>query len=83
MRPKSTAGLAMPGGSVPEVVRNGVSGYVCNSIEEMAGHAMNLQLDPAEVRNYVEQNFSIEKMVREYVNLYKDVLEDRRRKNAA
>lgn len=75
--------LAMPGGSVPEVVRNGVSGYVCNSIEEMAGHAMNLQLDPAEVRNYVEQNFSIEKMVREYVNLYKDVLEDRRRKNAA
>jgi glycosyltransferase involved in cell wall biosynthesis len=75
--------LAMPGGSVPEVVRNGVSGYVCNSIEEMAGHAMNLQLDPAEVRNYVEQNFSIGKMVREYVNLYKHVLEDRRRKNAA
>ena len=75
--------LAMPGGSVPEVVRDGVSGYVCNSTEEMAEHAMNLRIDPAEVRTYVEQNFSIEKMVREYVNLYKDVIESRTHESAA
>jgi glycosyltransferase involved in cell wall biosynthesis len=75
--------LAMPGGSVPEVVRDGISGYVCNSVEEMAAHAMNLHLDPGKVRDYVEQNFSTEKMVREYIELYKGVIEDRTRQNAA
>jgi glycosyltransferase involved in cell wall biosynthesis len=73
----------MPGGSVPEVVRDGISGYVCNSVEEMAAHAMNLHLDPGKVRDYVEQNFSTEKMVREYIELYKGVIEDRTRQNAA
>src|SRR5439155_21276517 len=27
--------LALPGGSVPEIVRDGVSGYLCTSVEEM------------------------------------------------
>lgn len=75
--------LAMPGGSVPEVVRDGVSGYVCNSVEEMAGHAMNLHLDPAIVRDYVQQSFSIDKMVGEYIELYKTTIDDRTRRNAA
>ena len=68
--------LAMPGGSVPEVVRDGVSGYICRTVRVMAQAAMNLNLDPAVVRRYVEEHFSIEKMVRQYVALYQEALSE-------
>ena len=58
---------------VPEVVREGVSGYVCHSAEEMAQRAQSLRLDPQSVRAYVAENFSLEKMARSYVELYGEV----------
>jgi glycosyltransferase involved in cell wall biosynthesis len=64
--------LAMPGGSVPEVVRDGVSGYICRSVRVMAEAVKNLNIDPAIVRRYVEENFSIGKMVRQYIALYQE-----------
>jgi glycosyltransferase involved in cell wall biosynthesis len=68
--------LAMPGGSVPEVVRDGVSGYICRSVRVMAQAVLNLNIDPALVRRYVEENFSIEKMVRKYIALYQEALRE-------
>jgi len=68
--------LAMPGGSVPEVVRDGVSGFVCRSVRDMAKRAQNLKIDPAAVRRYVEDNFSVEKMAREYADLYRAALNE-------
>jgi glycosyltransferase involved in cell wall biosynthesis len=68
--------LAMPGGSVPEVVRDGVSGYVCRSVREIAKRVKDLGTDPATVRRYVEENFSIEKMVAGYVAVYHDALRE-------
>jgi glycosyltransferase involved in cell wall biosynthesis len=66
--------LAMPGGSVPEVVREGVSGHICRSVRAMANRALDLRLDPATVRRYVEENYSTDKMVRQYVDLYQEIL---------
>jgi glycosyltransferase involved in cell wall biosynthesis len=68
--------LAMPGGSVPEVVRDGVSGFVCRSVRDMAKRVQNLKIDPATVRRYVEENFSVEKMAREYAALYRGALNE-------
>ena len=68
--------LAMLGCSVPEVVGDGVSGYICRSVRMMAQAAMNLNIDPAIVRRYVEENFSIEKMVRQYIALYQEALNE-------
>jgi glycosyltransferase involved in cell wall biosynthesis len=68
--------LAMPGGSVPEVAREGVSGYTCRSVRDMAKRIRDLDLNPTTVREYVEENFSIERMVSEYVVLYKDALRE-------
>src|SRR5438270_6179587 len=56
--------IALPGGSVPEVVVEGVSGHVCCSIREMTRCVRDLNLQPAAVRRYVEENFSVEVMVR-------------------
>ena len=68
--------LAMPGGSVSEVVRNGVSGYICRSVREMSGRLRELNLDPASVRRYVEENFSVQRMVKNYVALYQQILNE-------
>jgi glycosyltransferase involved in cell wall biosynthesis len=66
--------LAMPGGSVTEVVREGVSGHICRNVRVMAQRVQSLNLKPAAVRAYVEENFSIEKMASRYMALYEEVL---------
>ena len=65
--------LALPGGSVREIVRDGVSGYVCRSVKELADRAKNLSLSPAIIRRYVAERFSLEQMVDGYVNLYREL----------
>jgi glycosyltransferase involved in cell wall biosynthesis len=44
--------LAMSGGSVPEIVRDGVSGYVGRTVRDMAKRVGNLDIEPANVRRY-------------------------------
>ena len=75
--------LAMPGGSVPEVVQDGVSGYVCRNVREMTNRVKNLQIDPATVRRYVEENFSIERMAKQYAELYEEAIRSRNSERAA
>jgi glycosyltransferase involved in cell wall biosynthesis len=67
--------LAMPGGSVPEVVRDGISGYVCRNVRDMAGRVQNLKIDSATARRYVEEKFSIDRMVKDYVALYENAMQ--------
>jgi hypothetical protein len=40
-------------------------------------------MKPATVRRYVEENFSIEKMVASYVSLYEDSIADKNEHRAA
>ncbi len=66
--------LAMPGGSVAEVVKEGVGGYVRNSVNELAACARNLKIAPADVRRYMEENFSVQRMARDYLELYSNIV---------
>ena len=66
--------LAMPGGSVPEIVSPGVSGYICRSVIGMVKHARDLDLNPVAVRKYVEENFSTSRMAKAYVHVYQTAL---------
>jgi glycosyltransferase involved in cell wall biosynthesis len=67
--------IAMPGGSVPEIVKAGVSGFVGRNVQEMAEYARRSgQFDPAQVRVYAEREFSIDRMVRQYADVYERVL---------
>jgi glycosyltransferase involved in cell wall biosynthesis len=67
--------LALPGGAVDEVIQNGISGYVCESADEMAQRAVSLSgsLYPATVRQYCQKYFSVERMVSDYVALYQEL----------
>jgi glycosyltransferase involved in cell wall biosynthesis len=69
--------LALPGGSVSEVVCDGVSGYVCQSLDEMARYAADIQplVRPSVVREYAELHFSAERMAADYVHLYNQIYE--------
>jgi glycosyltransferase involved in cell wall biosynthesis len=75
--------LALPGGSVPEIVRDGVSGYLCRSVKEMVKRIPELRLSPASIRRYVEENFSLEKMVEQYATLYSEIISERNQTQAA
>jgi glycosyltransferase involved in cell wall biosynthesis len=65
--------LAMPGGSVTEVVKEGVSGHVRDSVDALADCAKNLKIAAADVRRYMEENFSVRRMVRDYLELYSEI----------
>ena len=67
--------VAMPGGSVPEIVRDGISGWVCRNVDEMVARARHVaDFDPAQVRAYAEHTFSLDRMVRQYADLYAGIL---------
>jgi glycosyltransferase involved in cell wall biosynthesis len=66
--------LALRGGSVPEIVRDGVSGYVAGRTSKLVAYLRDLRLDPVAVRQYVEQNFSLERMAQDYCSLYTEIV---------
>ena len=70
--------LALPGGAVEEIVRNGASGYVCQSVDEMAERTRQLPgaFNPINVRQFCRQHFSLEKMVAEYLALYQELVDE-------
>jgi glycosyltransferase involved in cell wall biosynthesis len=63
--------IATRWGAVPEVIEHGLSGVIVDDYREMPG-ALDAadQLDPFELRRYVEEEFSPERMVRDYVAAY-------------
>ncbi len=65
--------VALRGGSVDEVVREGVSGNVCTSVEEMASRVKSLAFDAHQVRAFAEENFSLDRMVDDYIRLYTEI----------
>lgn len=75
--------LAMPGGSVPEIVRDGVSGYICRTVRDMAKRLGDLKIESSSVRRYVEENFSEARMVRNYIELYEEIIRVRKTQQAA
>ena len=68
--------LAMPGGSVAEVVKEGVSGNVRKTTAELAECARNLNIPVKIVRSYMEEFFSVKRMTRDYIALYSEILRD-------
>jgi glycosyltransferase involved in cell wall biosynthesis len=63
-------------GAVPEVVRDGVNGYLCRSVDEAVAAVKRLDLiDRSAVRADCEARFSDTDMVSAYERLYLDMVE--------
>lgn len=70
--------LALSGGAVEEVVRDGLAGYICKDVEGMVARTRDLaSLRATEIRAYVDKNFSIEKMAAQYAKLFREAVGDR------
>jgi glycosyltransferase involved in cell wall biosynthesis len=63
--------LAFARGSAPEVVANGVSGWLCADTADMARRAGAPAIEAAECRRYVERRFSAQRMVEHYIDVYR------------
>ncbi|MVX63173.1 glycosyltransferase [Clostridium chromiireducens] len=66
--------LAFPNGAVPEVLR-GFPNLICSSVDEMVLKINSNEFPESKLlREYVVNNFTIDIMAREYVNIYNKIL---------
>lgn len=66
--------VAFRRGSVPEIIEDGVNGFIVDNVNEMAEAVEKVrQISPDKCRNSVEKRFSVEHMVNEYADLFKKI----------
>ena len=59
-------------GSMPELIKNGETGYLLDSEEEMVAMTHRVEtLDRARCRSWVEEHFSVQQMIEGYERLYR------------
>lgn len=62
-------------GSVPEIIKDGETGFIVNNIKEMVEAVKDIdKINRIDCRKHVEKNFSIKNMVDGYEKAYKKVL---------
>jgi glycosyltransferase involved in cell wall biosynthesis len=67
--------LAFRRGSVPEIVDDGITGAIVDTLEEaIVALPRVIALDRAKVRKRFEQRFSANRMANDYVNVYRRLL---------
>lgn len=70
--------------AVPEIVRNNETGFVVEDYKEMAKAAKKISgINRAVCRAHIEKNFSAEKMVDEYEEVYKKAIENFKKKKGS
>jgi len=63
--------LTCPRGSAPELLRDGVTGYMRTSVEELAEAAQQVAgVSRAGCRAYAERHFNLDRMAQEYTEAY-------------
>ena len=68
--------VAWDRGSVPEIVEDGVTGFIVSTeAEAVAALARIRQLDRATIRRRFEERFTAERMARDYLSLYRRLLD--------
>jgi len=78
---RGTPVIAFAGGSVREVVENGVTGFVVGEISEAVRAVERVSsLDREAVRTEFERRFTADRMARDYAELYARQIEERARR---
>src|SRR5690606_707498 len=66
--------IAFRNGSVPEVVDDGVTGFVVDDVAEAGAAAKSaVKLDRGEIRAVFEERFTAERMAADYVDIYRSL----------
>jgi glycosyltransferase involved in cell wall biosynthesis len=77
----STPVIAYPGGSVPEVMEDGVTGFVVNDIEQAVEATRRVrELSRARCREVFEKRFTASRMASDYINAFTRLADSRMRR---
>jgi glycosyltransferase involved in cell wall biosynthesis len=71
--------LAFAGGAVEEIVQNGVNGWICGSVEEMAERIRGRLPAGTACREFVARRFTVDRMVDRYLSIYEQLVPARAR----
>ena len=67
--------IAFDRGSMPELIRNGSNGYLVKTVEEAIDAVSKIAaIDRLACRRFVEENYSTERMVNDYLKVYEQIL---------
>ncbi|KPJ57365.1 hypothetical protein AMJ49_02125 [Parcubacteria bacterium DG_74_2] len=73
--------IAYKEGAVPELIKDGVNGFLVNKKEEMIQAIKKIdQIKRTNCRRYAAKKFDLEKMVNKYEALYNKILKERKKK---
>lgn len=68
--------IAINRGSMPEILTDGKTGFLVHSIEEACERVKDLgMIEPARCRQDAEERFSDRRMVQDYLDVYREILE--------
>lgn len=69
--------VAFKRGSVPEIIQDGVNGFIVDNVDEMSEAVKKIDtISPVKCRESVKGRFSVERMVNEYENLFKKIAKE-------
>jgi glycosyltransferase involved in cell wall biosynthesis len=69
--------VAFRGGSVDEVLEDGISGFIVDDLDQAVDAALRVDtIDRRACRASFERRFTVEQMAAEYVQLYQDLCGD-------
>jgi glycosyltransferase involved in cell wall biosynthesis len=72
--------IAINRGSMPELIEDGKTGFLVKTVDEAIDAVAHIkEIDRACCRRRVEQHFTVERMVEEYIQVYETILENQKR----
>jgi glycosyltransferase involved in cell wall biosynthesis len=72
--------IAFDRGSMPELIEDGKTGFLVTTVNEAIEAVAHIKnIDRADCRRHVEQHFTVDRMVEEYIQVYETILEKAKR----
>jgi glycosyltransferase involved in cell wall biosynthesis/quercetin dioxygenase-like cupin family protein len=74
--------VAIRRGSMPELIKHGETGFLVSSLDEMINVVKEVKnLDRSRCRKWVEERFTADRMVDDYLKVYEKILAERKRED--
>jgi glycosyltransferase involved in cell wall biosynthesis len=71
--------LAYRRGSIPEIIEDGITGFVCERLDDMTTAVQRIpEIDRRRCRRAFEETFSVERMAKDYLQVYEQLLGEAR-----
>jgi glycosyltransferase involved in cell wall biosynthesis len=68
--------IAFDRGSMPELIENGKTGFLVSNVNEAVETVARIkEIDRATCRRHVERHFTVDRMINEYIEVYKMILD--------